>query len=54
MMTEDWRILPYHEEKLGGMVLKPCYWHEEKGNDHDHCAFCWDKFEKYADCLHEG
>ena len=54
MMNEEWRILPYHEEKFGGRVLNRCHWREEKGNDHDHCAFCWDKFAKYDDCLHVG
>lgn len=54
MMTEDWRILPWHKEKWSGIVLRYRHWAAVGRNDHDHCAFCWDKFAADEGCLHEG
>lgn len=53
-MSEDSRILPWHEEKLVGATLLRCRWMADDRNDHDHCAFCWDKFAEADDCLQEG
>lgn len=54
MITEDPRILPWHKEKLLGATLLRRRWMTDVRNDHDHCAFCWDKFAEYDGCLHEG
>ena len=54
MMAEDSRILPWHGEKFGGVTLYRRPWKATPANDHDHCAFCWDKFAEYDGCLHEG
>ena len=54
MMAEDSRILPWHGEKFGGVMLFRRPWKAKSDNDHDHCAFCWDKFAEYNGCLHEG
>ena len=54
MMAEDSRILPWHGEKFGGVTLYRRPWKATSANDHDHCAFCWDKFAEYDGCLHEG
>lgn len=50
----DWRILPWHEEKLSGAELIYHPWCKTAKNDHDHCAFCWEKFAENEGCLHEG
>lgn len=47
-------ILSWHEEKLFGAELILHSWHRTDKNDHDHCAFCWDKFAEYDGCLQVG
>ncbi|MBE5811505.1 MAG: hypothetical protein E7318_11320 [Clostridiales bacterium] len=37
-----------------GTTLRRCRWMANARNDHDHCAFCWDKFAEYNGCLQEG
>ena len=54
MMSEDSRILPWHGERFTGITLQRRPWRADANNDHDHCAFCWDKFAEYDGCLHEG
>ena len=54
MIMKDSRILPWHEEKLVGVTLLRRRWMADARNDHDHCAFCWDKFAEYDGYLHEG
>ena len=54
MIKEDSRVLPWHKEKLLGVMLLRRRWMADLRNDHDHCAFCWDKFAEYDGCLHEG
>ena len=44
MIMKDSRILPWHEEKLVGVTLLRRRWMADARNDHEHCAFCWDKF----------
>lgn len=54
MSTEDWRILPWHEEKYKGVTLMRCCWVGDTLGDHDHCVFCWEKFADDEGCLQEG
>ena len=52
-MQDDWR-LTNQEAYLQGVTLVHRQWKPEPRNDHDHCAFCWEKFAHYDGCLHEG
>lgn len=52
--NDDWRILPWHETLLSGATLIYQPWKLIGRNDHDHCAFCWEKFADFDGCLHEG
>ena len=54
MMAEDSRILPWHGEKFTGRLLLHRRWAANDDNDHDHCAFCWEKFAAYEGCLQVG
>ena len=54
MMTVDLRILPWHEGRFQGVMLRRRPWRASPDNDHDHCAFCWEKFAAYEGCLQEG
>jgi hypothetical protein len=53
---DDWRIQGQDDYLLG----KTLYWRQYKSFsetwEHDHCAFCWDKFEEgnSPGALHEG
>ncbi len=54
---EDWRLLN-QEDYLSGVKLQ---WKEYRRYsetwDHDHCAFCWDKFaeaDHIPEALHSG
>lgn len=53
MNPQDWR-LTNQAAYLSGVPLVHAVWHGEGRNDHDHCAFCWEKFAAYDGCLHEG
>lgn len=54
MITEDWRILPWHGDEFTGLTLLHRRWTADAANDHDHCAFCWEKFAEYDGCQREG
>ena len=54
MITEDWRILPWHGDIFTGLTLLHRRWTADAANDHDHCAFCWEKFAEYDGCQREG
>ena len=51
---DDWRL--NGQEKY--LQCKTLYFRKwvapQKDWDHDHCAFCWEKFSNYPDTLHEG
>ena len=53
-MSEDWRILPWHAARFTGLTLRWRPWVPAPGDDHDHCAFCWDKFAALEGCLRAG
>lgn len=50
----DGRLLPWHKERLSHATLIYHQWYKTDANDHDHCAFCWDKFAEFDGCLHIG
>lgn len=51
---DDWR-LNGQEVSLQGVTLVYQPWKPANPqNDHDHCAFCWEKFADYDGCLHAG
>lgn len=52
---DDWR-LNGQEKYLAGIFLKYISFSERsnKSNDHEHCAFCWEKISEYPDTLQEG
>jgi hypothetical protein len=51
------RRLANQASYLSGVTLHWAQWHRPRLEwDHDHCAFCWDKFmeEETSDVLHAG
>ena len=51
---DDWRLRG-QERYLKGKTLFFRKWTSpSKDWDHDHCAFCWDKFAEFEGALHEG
>lgn len=53
-MCEDSRILPWHEEQLRDVIICLSCWNPVPGWDHEHCAFCWEKFAEQKGCLRAG
>lgn len=50
----DWRLLNQEEYLMNAKLTKSEYKKPSEKWDHDHCAFCWDKFSKNDGDLHEG
>lgn len=50
---DDWRL--QGQDFLFGKTLYFRNWIAPSSKwDHDHCAFCWDKFSELPETLHEG
>lgn len=54
IMQNDWRLLNQEEYLMNAKLTKSEYKKPSEKWDHDHCAFCWDKFSKNDGDLHEG
>ncbi len=54
--ANDWRLLGQERYLRGRVWLRKPYRIYREGWDHDHCAFCGDKFMERGnpDTLHEG
>lgn len=50
----DWRLLNQETYLKNAKLLKLPYVKHSDEWDHDHCAFCFDKFSKNENDLHEG
>ena len=50
----DWRLKNQEKYLNGRKIMKIPYFRWSKTWDHEHCAFCWDKFSEYEGDLHEG
>ena len=53
-MQGDWRLTNQDAYLQGATLVHQQWQPANPRNDHDHCAFCWDKFAEYDGCLHEG
>lgn len=53
-MQNDWRLLNQEEYLMNAKLIKSEYMKPSEKWDHDHGAFCWDKFSKNDGDLHEG
>ena len=50
----DWRLLNQHEYLMNARLKKAKYNKPSEKWDHDHCAFCWDKFSESTEDLNVG
>lgn len=50
----DWRLLYQEEYLMNAKLKKAVYTKPSEKWDHDHCAFCWDKFSENKDDLTQG
>lgn len=50
----DWRLLNQEDYLMNAKLIKSEYMKPSEKWDHDHCAFCWDKFSESDGDLHEG
>lgn len=50
----DWRLVNQQEYLMNAELSKSVYKPLSKNWDHDHCAFCWDKFSENAEDLSSG
>jgi hypothetical protein len=50
----DWRLQGQEKYLTGVTLVLKQYQPYREGWDHDHCAFCWQKFSLNAKDLHEG
>lgn len=50
----DWRLTCQEEYLMNAKLIRKQYQCPSPEWDHDHCAFCWDKFSEYDGDLHEG
>lgn len=53
-MQNDWRLLNQEEYLMNAKFAKSEYKKPSEKWDHDHCAFCWDKFSESDGDLQEG
>ena len=51
---DDWRLQGQERYLMGRRVRKTPFVRHSEQWDHEHCAFCWDKFSDRAGDLHEG
>ena len=52
--NNDWRLKNQEKHLKGRKLMKIPYFRWSKTWDHEHCAFCWDRFSDYEGDLHEG
>ena len=52
--NDDWRLLNQTEYLKNAKLIKSQYRKPNEAWDHDHCAFCWDKFSENANDLNSG
>lgn len=50
----DWRLLNQQEYLMSAKLKKSEYKKPSEKWDHDHCAFCWDKFSEDKEDLTQG
>lgn len=50
----DWRLLNQKEYLMNAKLKKAEYTKPSEKWDHDHCAFCWDKFSENKEDLTQG
>lgn len=50
----DWRLLNQEDYLMNAKLKKSHYRKPSEKWDHDHCAFCWDKFSEKEEDLHDG
>ena len=50
----DWRLLNQQEYLIKAKLKKAEYIKSSEKWDHDHCAFCWDKFSENKEDLTQG
>ena len=50
----DWRLLNQQEYLMNAKLKKAEYKMPSEKWDHDHCAFCWDKFSENKEDLTQG
>ena len=53
MMNKDWRLFN-QINFLFRRKLKKDYFIPSPEKDHEHCAFCWEKFGEQKDMIHSG
>ena len=54
IMQNDWRLLNQQEYLMNAKLKKMQYTKPSEKWDHDHCAFCWDKFSENDEDLQQG
>lgn len=52
--NNDWRLLNQKEFLMNAKLIKTNYVKKSEKCDHDHCAFCWDKFSENGEDLTQG
>lgn len=50
----DWRLLNQKEYLMNAKLKIAQYIKPSDGWDHEHCAFCWDKFSENSEDLNKG
>jgi len=50
----DWRLLNQEDYLKNAKLIKSKYQKPNETWDHDHCAFCWDKFSENDNDLNTG
>lgn len=50
----DWRLFHQKDYLMNKELVKSKYTKLSKKWDHDHCAFCWDKFSENEGDLTQG
>jgi len=52
--TSDWRLQGQERYLMNAQLRKEVYAPSTNTSDHDHCAFCWEKFSESSDHLRTG
>ncbi len=52
--NNDWRLLNQKDYLMNKKLMKTNYTKRSEKWDHDHCAFCWDKFSERKEDLTQG
>ena len=51
---KDWRLIDQEDYLMDARLVKSEYKAIGDNSDHEHCAFCWDKFSESKDDLSVG